>query len=631
MDRERLDSWCEHAILGLVLLILVFTPLTIGAVRAQDFVAVQWATVGILGLWMARFFINPKHRLLWIPLSWAVLSFVLYAVIRYLMADVEFLARQELIRVLVYSSIFFAVVNNLHRQETTQILGVALIALAMLLSVYAIFQFLTASDEVLSLLGEFTKPTGYRKRGSGTFISPNNLAGYLEMILPLAIAFTLTGRFTPVQKIFLAYAGLVIFAGLTVTISRGGWLGGGVSMVVLFFYVVRQRDYWKRALVVLVVLSGIFIFFYLKAVMPPNRVERIDQAFAVEDVRYKLWGPAYEMWKDHPWLGVGPNHFDERFRQYRPADSEVQARPDRVHNDYLNTLVDWGVIGAILILAAWVVFYVQVFRSWKFVRRAQNDLAAKRSNKSAFVLGGALGLLAILVHSFFDFNMHVPANAILAVVVMGLVGAHYRFATERHWHTVRIGLRVPMVTSLVILLSYLSWQTLHRTVESFALAQADAPEANPTFRLAELKKAMQAEPGNFETAYQIGEALRLESWDGVDDYVEVAREAIEWFKRSVGLNPYNPHAMLRLGMCYDWIEDHATAAIWFNKAQALDPNGYLTRAYIGWHHFQMKDYSKARHWFKDSITLLADATTNPIPYSYLKLIEEREKNGAPDP
>src|SRR5678815_3765179 len=134
MDRERIDIWCENAILGLVLLILIFTPLAIGAVRSQDFVVVQWMCVAILALWLARFFINPKHRLLWIPLSWAVVAFVLYAVGRYLTADVEFLARQEMIRVLVYATIFFAVVNNMHRQETTQILGLALIALAMLLS-----------------------------------------------------------------------------------------------------------------------------------------------------------------------------------------------------------------------------------------------------------------------------------------------------------------------------------------------------------------------------------------------------------------------------------------------------------------------------------------------------------------
>jgi hypothetical protein len=87
MDRERSDDWCEKGILGLVLAILLFTPLAIGGVRPQDFVLVQWMTLGILVLWLARFTVNPKHRLLWIPMCWPVLAFVLYAVVRAATAD----------------------------------------------------------------------------------------------------------------------------------------------------------------------------------------------------------------------------------------------------------------------------------------------------------------------------------------------------------------------------------------------------------------------------------------------------------------------------------------------------------------------------------------------------------------
>ena len=42
MDREKLDSWCENAVLGLVLSILVFSPLAFGSVLPQHFVVVQW-------------------------------------------------------------------------------------------------------------------------------------------------------------------------------------------------------------------------------------------------------------------------------------------------------------------------------------------------------------------------------------------------------------------------------------------------------------------------------------------------------------------------------------------------------------------------------------------------------------
>src|SRR5881396_1601188 len=146
MDCEQLDTWCERSILGLVLAILIYSPLAFGTVPQTGFdffIVVEWLTLAILVVWLARFCINPKHRLLWPPICWAVLAFIAYAIGRYLTADVEFLARQEMIKVLVYGAIFYAIVNNLHRQETTQIIGLALIFLAMGLSLFAIYQFLT--------------------------------------------------------------------------------------------------------------------------------------------------------------------------------------------------------------------------------------------------------------------------------------------------------------------------------------------------------------------------------------------------------------------------------------------------------------------------------------------------------
>ena len=114
MDREKLDGWCEKGILGLVLAMLVYGPLATGLVRPQDFVVVQWLTLPAVGIWLFRFWINPKHRLLWSPLCWAVLAFVVYAIGRYWKADVEYLARQELIKVLIYALLFFLEIGRAH-------------------------------------------------------------------------------------------------------------------------------------------------------------------------------------------------------------------------------------------------------------------------------------------------------------------------------------------------------------------------------------------------------------------------------------------------------------------------------------------------------------------------------------
>ncbi len=224
MNREVLDRWCERGIIGLVLAILVIGPLAAGAVRTLEFLVIQGLTMVVMALWGLRFWLNPRPQLLWPPICWAVIAFAVYAVIRYLTADIEYVARQELIRVLIYTFLFFAILNNLHRQESTQVISLTLIFLAMAISLYAIYQFLTGSSKVPSLGAIieslifphknwfFNSP--YPHRGAGTYINPNHLGGFLELLAPLGLAYTLTSRLKPVAKVFLGYAALAILAGI---------------------------------------------------------------------------------------------------------------------------------------------------------------------------------------------------------------------------------------------------------------------------------------------------------------------------------------------------------------------------------------------------------------------------------
>src|SRR5262245_38332436 len=119
MNREALDKACERGILGLVLAILVFGPLAMGAVDTPFFLVIQALTMGVLLLWAARLWLKPRPPVLWPPICWAVIAFAVYAIIRYRTAELEYLARKEMIQVLIYSFLFLAILNNLHRQEHT--------------------------------------------------------------------------------------------------------------------------------------------------------------------------------------------------------------------------------------------------------------------------------------------------------------------------------------------------------------------------------------------------------------------------------------------------------------------------------------------------------------------------------
>ena len=639
MNRQLLDGWCERGILVLVLAILVCGPLAAGAVRTLPFLIVQGLTVSVMLLWGARFWLNPKPQLLWPPICWAVVAFAVYAIVRYLNADIEYVARQELTHVLVYAFLFFAVLNNLHRQESTQIISCTLVYLAMAISGYAIFQFLSHSKWIWHFyaphdfsiagtyisrhhLGGFLDPAEHDYGASGTYISRNHLGGFLEMLLPLGLAYTLTSRLKAVSKVFLGYASLVILAGIAATISRGTYVSTVIALLLFFGVLLFHRTYRLPSLALLVALLAAGAY-YLPSSFPIQA--RLRPMLAGEgrmeaDSRVLLWQAALRIWQENPWWGVGPAHYDYRFRQFRPA--EIQLRAGWAHNDYLNALAEWGVVGTVLVAAAWVLLGLGVFKTWPFVRGKPKGLGDERnSNRFAFVLGASLGLAAILAHSVVDFNMHIPANAVLAIVLMALLSSHLRFATQGYWVTVKNGGKA--FASVVVLagVAYLGHQGWQRGVEYVWLQRAASA---PSYSFAQadcLKNAFAAEPMNAETAYAIGEAYRFQSSDGDDNYQELAKQAMEWFGRSIKLNRWGGYGCLGYGWCLDWLGRTAESPSYFDRAAQLDPSSYYTANRIGMHYVELGDLAAAKAWFERSLHL--EWRENSTAVNYLSIVNRQ--------
>jgi O-antigen ligase len=613
----------------LVLAILVFTPLAFGG-RSQPaigssldylfvnpFNVVQWMTVAVMVLWAARLWLTPRPKLLWPPVCWAVVAFAFYAVIRYFFSEIEYAARGEMIEVLMYAFLFLTIVNNLHRQESAQIITLTLVFLAMAISFYAMYQFVTNSNRVWALI----KP--YSHRGSGTFIAPNNLAGFLEMILPLGLAYTIASRMKALPKVFTGYASLVIIGGIVVTVSRGSWFATGIALLIFFAILMFHHTHRAPAMVLLTAIIIGYLYFGPRNVFFMSRirelsVEKNNATEATGGLRFGMWQAAVKLWHENIWFGIGPAHFNYRFGKYRPE--LIQSSPDRAHNDYLNTLTDWGIVGAVIVAAALVLLFVCAVWTWRFVRGSPNSLGDHRSNKLTLVLGASIGLVAILCHSFVDFNMHIPANALVAITLMALLASYVRFATDRYWFTARPTAKALLTVALVSGVVYLGSQAARSASQSIWLMRAQKAAPASDEQIAALQKAFSIEPKNFETARAIGEAFRAQSWQNNDDFKEKALEAIKWFKLAVARNPYDDSSLLRTGMCLDWIGDHDQAFPYFDRANLLDPNSYFNNAYMGWHYAQTGDYAAAREWLLRSRML--NGSDNPVAIAYLKIAED---------
>lgn len=617
-----MDRWCEMGILALVLTILVLGPLAMGAVRPQEFLVIQGLTIGVMLLWGARLWLNPHPQLLWPPICWAVAAFTFYAVARYLTADIEYVARQELVHILVYAFLFLAILNNLYRRETIKLVVCALVFLAMAVSLYAGYQFLTRSHQVwnFSVHSDFG--------ASGTYISRNHLAGFLEMLLPLGLAYTLTSRLKPGARVFLGYASLVMLGGIAATVSRGAYAATALAMLLFFGLLFLHRNHRLPSYVLLwcLLFAGAYSlpqsFPVLRRLKPLLTGEGV-RGFET-DTRYYLWRAAVQIWQENVWWGAGPGHYDYRFRQFRPV--QVQLRPGWVHNDYLNTLAEWGTMGAVLVASALVLLGWGVKRTWPAVRGAPKDLGAERgSNRFAFVLGASVGLVAMLVHSAVDFNMHIPANAILVVALMALLSGFLRFATNRYWVSIRGAGRVAVSAVLLTSGLYLGYEGRRHATE-YAWLQRAARAPNFSTAQAEcLQNAFAADPMNADTACAIGEAFRMQSSGGDNSYPQLAEKAMEWFSRSIKLNPWGGYSHLSpwagYGWCLDWLGRFDQAERYFQRADELNPNNYFITVHVGLHYLQLGNSAAANPWFERSLRL--NLKDKELARNYLEIVTRR--------
>jgi len=126
---------------------------------------------------------------------------------------------------------------------------------------------------------------------------------------------------------------------------------------------------------------------------------------------------------------------------------------------------------------------------------------------------------------------------------------------------------------------------------------------------------------DFDNAYELGEAQRTQSWLGGDNYGQLATNAMQWYRRVIQLNPYDPRGPLRYGMCLDWVGRHDEAQSYFDRAAELDPNGYYTVAHVGWHYVQVENYAAAKPWFELSRRLYW--TSNTIADTYLEICKTK--------
>ena len=423
---------------------LFAAPLAFGAVQPWAWCALAITAAVLLVLWAAGNFRGGTIRVYWSPIYLPAAAFLVVAAVQYFAGlTLDRAATQEALCKLTTDFALFFLAGQFLAEVTEpqwRRMGLAITLYTLAVGVFATLQFSSSHN----LIYWVVPSPGYT---FGPYVNHNHYAGLMEMLIPLSAASvvsrvpldrapraSLPNRALESGIILLGFAVLIPAASLLLSGSRGGFISLIVELVLaaILIFARGPRRSRKTAAVAggAAILAAVLLFFWMA---PRQIAERFttmaDVAHPHEVSLAERLAPAMDSLRifcDHSLLGAGLGSFETVFPRYQSFPSD--SRWDYAHNDYAQALAETGLAGGALILCALGLFFWLAFGKVAGPRRSVSiPVGAGRGGRestfplptahgavpSAYFLrwGAALGCCGLLVHSFVDFNLHIPANA----------------------------------------------------------------------------------------------------------------------------------------------------------------------------------------------------------------------------
>jgi len=383
--------------------LLAFGVLAFGAVEEWAQAVLQAGAAILLLVWALRIYRRKSEQLVIPPEFLPLCAFALVVLAQWVfrLTASRYYTRSDLQLLALYTIVVFLMSQAYSRTSHWRGFVWFLMTLGFFVSIFAILQHLTFNGKLY-----WFRTMRFGGIPYGPYVNRNHFAGFAELVIPVALVPLVLGKVRRERLFLVGLFALVPLVALLLSASRGGIISFIVQMVVLSLLLLVRKIRGRSVIVGgTVVLVAVMMVSWIGVQQVLQRFSQIQSLDVTAGKRTAMRQDTWRLFLAHPVIGTGLGTFEMVFPPY---DSLYDGKVvNHAHNDYLEALAETGVLGGICCA---LFLGVLLLNSMKGLEGLGTSFGASLN------LSGLIGCVGILVHSLVDFNLHIPANALLFFV-----------------------------------------------------------------------------------------------------------------------------------------------------------------------------------------------------------------------
>jgi len=511
-------------------------------------------TTILFTMWLITQYKEGEFRVVKTNLYLPIFGFIVWSFITLFWVEDGYSASVMLAQFVSYALIFFIIINVFEKKSVMSIVR-ALVAVMSVVSFVGLLQYYFSDIHIVKNLFSQTAGPG------STFANKNMASHFIVMTLPLAYVLLLSAR-DKFNIVIYSIASSIGSWYLIYTFARQAYVAMSVELLILLLVIVL--DYWKNksnsllkttahkkskgiALITILLLLSLAANFTnkgwdseLNSNLKTDRIQSIVDT--KNNPRLPAWRNTIEMVKDHPVIGVGVGQWESAYPLYydrimKDTIFNEKSRLKRLHNEYLEVLANFGLVGYGFLL--WLLYLI--------VRRVLSVLLDSSNNNRDSVLAMILGLTGFGVVAMFSFPIRVYLPAFLVFVYFALI---YLSSTPNKKSFIAIDLKEKFLKLFLLLIFVFGSISVFASKYSYNWIIAEHHALNA---------ASLVRDGHYKLASGAGlEALlynkRVSNYYFIVGFSLLAQnkpeDAIFFYKKAIDISPFDTRVLLQLSTAY---------------------------------------------------------------------------------